>query len=226
MSFIAIGAAGAAALGAGTLGSAAVGAGAGLAAKGIGSAVKKGRQKKQLAQLQQESPMRRAFMEDISSMRKSYQQGTAYQPQINQLKSQQATTNEGIIRATGGSVGAAVTGLTRAGKLTQDATADLVASGDKTMASLLGTEGAYIDSQAKKGEDLALMQYGQQGGESAELAKTAEAGVNEAVASGGLGKILAEVKRKKAANVEDINVEDINVEEIDLGTTAPDELYR
>lgn len=198
-------------------------AGAQIATK-VGTEVSKSRKaKKDRELLLQESPQRRAFMEDISSMRKAYQQGTAYQPQINQLKSQQATTNEGIIQAVGGNVGAAVTGLTRAGKLTQDATADMVAAGDKTVASLLGVEGEYADAQAKKREDLALMSYAQNKGDAAEAGKTAAGAVSQASTSGALEKILKEViKKRKKGDEEEIDVEGFgggSIGDIGLGDT-------
>ena len=66
-----------------------------------------------LNKIQEVDPNQVAFLEEIKRRRRSFQTGTAFESQIRNIRSAQAGTQQNVLRAAGGSGGAALAGLSR-----------------------------------------------------------------------------------------------------------------
>lgn len=88
----------------------------------VGSGFAKRKKKKAEGMMPaEEDPEMRTYLNDVSRQKRSFKIGSAFSESLKELKDQQVLTQRGILSASGGASGAAVTGLGRTQKAMGDA---------------------------------------------------------------------------------------------------------
>lgn len=160
----------------GALGAAAGPIGAGISAavgvgQGIASIVKKARARK-LAPPPEDIEQRR-FLQEITRQRRGFQTGTAFQQARRQLRQQQASTQQGILRAGGGATGATLQAFARAGRGTQEAFGEIAARGQEQERFLTNLQANLLNRISQRKLSLRLLERSQALAESAQLRREA-----------------------------------------------------
>lgn len=118
-----------------------------------------------------EDPEMRAYLNDIARKKRSFKTGSAFSESLKELKNEEALTNRGILSASGGSSGAAISGLGRTQKNTGDMFGKIAEAGMQEEFSLDQLYGNVLSNMSQKKLELSLLKYNQAMTEASDLAK-------------------------------------------------------
>ena len=135
---------------------------------GILSSVQGARQEREAKRLEAESKRfkppsedieERGFLNELNRKRRAIATGTAYQNTATNIGQQLANTNQGILRASGGAGGAAISGMTRAGRAAGQSLGDITAQGQQLEMGYTGMAGQLLQRIASRKAELQLNDY-------------------------------------------------------------------
>lgn len=132
----------------------ALGVGTGLLQLGSSLAQKK---KAQEATPTAEDPELRRFLNEIDRRRRTFETGAAFQAGSRALRTQQAATQQGILKAGGGDIGASISGLARSQRGTQSAFNELVGRAEARQDQMTQLFGSVLNRIAQRRLELGLL---------------------------------------------------------------------
>lgn len=131
-----------------------------------------------------EDPELRRFLNEIDRRRKTFETGAAFQVGKRELRQQQAATQQGILRASGGASGAAISGLARSQRGTQTAFNELIGRGEARQDQMTQLFGNVLNRIAQRRLELSLAEQAKQEARQASSQRQGTANILQGVARG------------------------------------------
>jgi hypothetical protein len=122
-------------------------------------------------------PQMQGYLDDVNRQRKSFNTGTAFSQQLNDLKSSEALTDKGILKAAGGGTGAAISGLSRVHMGTGKMFGDIAQQGIQETNYLDSLYGKTLGDMSQRSLSIQMMKYNQDYTASMDLNKKSNANI-------------------------------------------------